>query len=195
MSESLAPVFKDFLICFQQSAIRETGRRPITCTRAQMDTDLLLPGCESAGYSFWQPVLWPEGGAPLGEHAASFHTSIVEYVSMCRFFEIPFTLPVPEKQSPLSYLWGRRFQTFQNTLALRPETVMDEAVALYQNSGSLFMGFPFAVTFDRGEPLTLILRASDGVMFVSRAERDNAFTSLNTTLREVMPKLRFCFDR
>ena len=60
MHTPLAPILRDYLIRFQQTAIKETGRRPMTFLRTSMDESLLLPGCQRPGFAFWQPV--PSGG-------------------------------------------------------------------------------------------------------------------------------------
>ena len=93
MQTALAPIMRDYLIRFQQTAIKETGRRPLTFLRTPLDEKLLLPGCQRPGYAFWQPIPWQDGNVPLGPLAEQFHHSIVEYLSMCQFLEIHFHLP------------------------------------------------------------------------------------------------------
>lgn len=56
MQTALAPIMRDYLIRFQQTAIKETGRRPLTFLRTPLDEKLLLPGCQRPGYAFWQPA-------------------------------------------------------------------------------------------------------------------------------------------
>ena len=52
MQTALAPIMRDYLIRFQQTAIKETGRRPLTFLRTPLDEKLLLPGCQRPGYAF-----------------------------------------------------------------------------------------------------------------------------------------------
>ena len=66
MQTALAPIMRDYLIRFQQTAIKETGRRPLTFLRTPLDEKLLLPGCQRPGYAFWQPIPWQDGNVPLG---------------------------------------------------------------------------------------------------------------------------------
>ena len=87
MQTALAPIMRDYLIRFQQTAIKETGRRPLTFLRTPLDEKLLLPGCQRPGYAFWQPIPWQDGNVPLGPLAGKFHRSIVEYLSMWVGFE------------------------------------------------------------------------------------------------------------
>jgi len=56
MSTPLASVLRDYLVRYQQMAIRETGHRPVTWLRTPMDDALLLPGCSSPGLAFCQAV-------------------------------------------------------------------------------------------------------------------------------------------
>ena len=42
MQTALAPIMRDYLIRFQQTAIKETGRRPLTHLRTPMDEKLVL---------------------------------------------------------------------------------------------------------------------------------------------------------
>ena len=49
MQTALAPIMRDYLIRFQQTAIKETGRRPLTFLRTPLDEKLLLPGCQRPG--------------------------------------------------------------------------------------------------------------------------------------------------
>lgn len=58
MSTPLAPVLRDYLVRYQQMAIRETGHRPATWLRTPMEESLLLPGCARPGYAFWQHHAW-----------------------------------------------------------------------------------------------------------------------------------------
>ena len=48
MNSPLAPVLRDYLVRYQQMAIRETGHRPITWLRTPMEEALLLPGCQTS---------------------------------------------------------------------------------------------------------------------------------------------------
>ena len=123
---SLSPIMRDYLVRFQQTAMRETGRRPVTFLRAPMDESLLLPGCLRPGYACWQPMPW-NGEAPLGPKADHFHESIRQYVSLCQFLEIHFRLPVTRAGSPLSFLYGRVFESCKNTLTAPPDRAFEEA--------------------------------------------------------------------
>ena len=104
MQTALAPIMRDYLIRFQQTAIKETGRRPLTFLRTPLDEKLLLPGCQRPGYAFWQPIPWQDGNVPLGPLAGKFHRSIVEYLSMCQFLEIRFHLPVAHMNLSLIHI-------------------------------------------------------------------------------------------
>lgn len=106
MQTALLPIMRDYLVRFQQTAIKETGRRPLCWLRSPKDEALVIPGCRRPGYAFWQPISWKDDQAPLGEHTAEFHQSIVDYLSLCQFLEIrffsaggrfwqPIQLPVP----------------------------------------------------------------------------------------------------
>ena len=111
MPGKITPIVNDFLVRFQQGAIRETGRRPLTFLRTPMDEALIVPGCQRPGYAFWQPIAWSEPEIPLGEHADKFHRSIIDYLSVCQMLEIRFKLPVTPAKSPLSFLYDRVFET------------------------------------------------------------------------------------
>jgi len=60
MQAALAPIMRDYLIRFQQTALKETGRRPFTFLRVPMEEKLVLPGCRRPGFAFWQPVPWKD---------------------------------------------------------------------------------------------------------------------------------------
>lgn len=90
MQTALLPIMRDYLVRFQQTAIKETGRRPLCWLRSPKDEALVIPGCRRPGYAFWQPISWKDDQAPLGEHTAEFHQSIVDYLSLCQFLEIRF---------------------------------------------------------------------------------------------------------
>ena len=126
MNSPLAPVLRDYLVRYQQMAIRETGHRPMTWLRTPMEESLLLPGCQKSGYSFWQPVEWKNDKAPVGK-PEGFHQSIVDYLSMCQFYEICFELPVAASGSPLSFLHGRVFECCANTTEPPPQMLPAEA--------------------------------------------------------------------
>ena len=102
MQTAMLPIMRDYLVRFQQSAIKETGRRPLSWLRTPEDEPLVIPGCRRPGYVFWQPIAWKEEKAPLGKQAAKFHQSIVDYLSLCQFLEMRFYLPVPASGNPLS---------------------------------------------------------------------------------------------
>ena len=194
MAIILAPIMRDYLIRFQQTAIKETGRRPLTYLRTPMDEKLVISGCQRPGFAFWQPVAWADNKAPLGSHAAAFHDSIRQYVSMCQFLEIRFKLPVAHMGSPLSFLYGRTFETGRNTESAPPSRAFEEAVQQQKAQPELPLGFCMAQTCDGGEPLLLMLRAEDGQAYVLRPERDVAPTYLNIMVDRLLPKLQFVYD-
>ncbi len=194
MPASFQPIMRDYLIRFQQTAIRETGRRPLTFTRAPMDDKLVLPGCQRPGYVFWQPIAWPDGQAPLGEHANLFHHTIIEYLSMCQFMEMRFHLPVAPTNSPLSFLFGRVFETYKNTEAAPPARAFDEAVTYQQEHPERALSFCMAATCDEGEQLLLNLRAEDGVVMIHSADKPMDPIDLRLTVDRLLPKLQFVYD-
>ena len=67
MQTALLPIMRDYLVRFQQTAIKETGRRPLCWLRSPKDEALVIPGCRRPGYAFWQPISWKDDQAPLGE--------------------------------------------------------------------------------------------------------------------------------
>ncbi len=194
MQTALAPIMRDYLIRFQQTAIRETGRRPLTYLRAPMDEKLLLPGCQRPGYAFWQPIPWRDGAAPLGDQAGDFHHTILEYVSMCQFLEIRFHLPVAHMGSPLSFLYGRTFETCKNTESSPPARAFEEARLYRREHPALPLSYCMAATCDDAEPLLLMLRAEDGQAFIQHAVGDVAPLYLKLTIDRLLPKLQFVYD-
>lgn len=194
MSTALAPILRDFLVRYQQLAIRETGHRPTTCLRTPMDEKLLLPGCTRPGYAFWQPVPWKNDKPPLGKAAESFHSSIIEYVSMCQFLEIRFQLPVAHIGSPLSFLYGRTFECCPNTENNPPERAFEEAGMYRREHPEWPLAYCMAVTCDDGEPLMLMLRAEDGEAFVQRTMAETKPMYLKLGVDRLLPKLRFVYD-
>ena len=56
MQTALLPIMRDYLVRFQQTAIKETGRRPLCWLRSPKDEALVIPGCRRPGYAFWQPL-------------------------------------------------------------------------------------------------------------------------------------------
>ena len=54
MQTAMLPIMRDYLVRFQQSAIKETGRRPLSWLRTPEDEPLVIPGCRRPGYVFWQ---------------------------------------------------------------------------------------------------------------------------------------------
>jgi len=194
MHTALAPILRDFLVRYQQTAIRETGRRPMTYLRTPMDEALLLPGCPRPGYAFWQPIAWPGGGVPLGEEAAQFHTSIVEYLSLCQFLEVRFRLPVAPKGSPLSFLYGRVFETFRSTESAPPARAFAEAALYARENPSLPLSYCMAATCDEGEALLVMLRASDGGAYLLRTQGEPEPLYLKLGLDRLLPKLQFVYD-
>lgn len=191
---SLSPIFRDCLVRYQQTAIRETGRRPVTLVRPSVPEDLLLPGCSLSGASCWQPMPWKDGCAPLGPHAQHFHPSIVQYLSLCQFLEIRFTLPVMPSGSPLSFLYRRVLEALPNTELSPPSRAFDQAEALHQRHSKLPLALCMAASCDGGEPVLLMLQASDGQAFLLRPTRGEEPLFLKIGLDRLLPKLRFVYD-
>ena len=194
MAIILAPIMRDYLIRFQQTAIKETGRRPLTYLRTPMDEKLVISGCQRPGFAFWQPVAWADNKAPLGKHAAAFHDSIRQYVSMCQFLEIRFHLPVAHMGSPLSFLYGRTFECCPNTENNPPERAFEEAGMYRREHPEWPLAYCMAVTCDDGEPLMLMLRAEDGEAFVQRTMAETKPMYLKLGVDRLLPKLRFVYD-
>ena len=163
----------------------------MTFLRAPMEDALLLPGCIKPGYTFWQPAAWPEGLPVPGGKAGAFHESILEYLSMCQFLEIPFRLPVAPKGSPLSFLHGRIFETCPNTVSHPPARALEEAFLYQREHPALPLAFCMAQTADGGEPLLLMLRAEDGRALIQSALDDRQVFNLNVGLDRLLPKLQF----
>ena len=193
MPGKLTPIVNDFLVRFQQTAIKETGRRPLTYSRTPMEEALIVPGCQRPGFVFWQPVAWPGTGAPLGEHAGMFHQSIVDLVSVCQTLEIRFKLPVTPAKSPLSFLYNRVFEIYANTVSTPPERAFDEAVFAYQTQAGAPLSFCMASTCDGQEPLQMMLDAADGQMYVLRAYEQDQPVYCKITIDRLLPKLRFIY--
>ena len=194
MQGALSPIMRDFLIRFQQTAIKETGRRPLTFARTPMDDKLVLPGCQRPGFVFWQPIAWKDNHVPLGGNAKRFHSSIIEYVSMCQLLEIRFRLPVAPLNSPLSFLYGRVFETYKNTDAAPPSRAFDEALLYQREHPDLPLAYNMAASCDSGTPLLVMLRAEDGQMFVQRIDRDSQPVFCKLTIDRLLPKLQFVYD-
>lgn len=194
MASRITPIMRDFLIRFQQTAIKETGRRPLTYTRTPMDDKLVLPGCQRPGYAFWQPIAWKDEKPPLGENANEFHQSIVEYLSMCQFMEIRFRLPVAPMNSPLSFVYGRTFETYRNTESAPPVRAFEEAIFYHRQHPAQPLCYCMAATCDGGAPLLIMLRAEDGQMFIKRADRDGDPVFLKLTIDRLLPKMQFVYD-
>ena len=194
MPGKLAPIVNDFMVRFQQTAIKETGRRPLTYHRTPMEEALIVPGCRRPGFVFWQPVSWPETGVPLGENAGMFHQSIVDVLSVCQTLEIRFKLPVTSVKSPLSFLYNRVFETFANTVSTPPERAFDEAVFACQNKPGMPLSFCMAATCDGQEPLQMMLDAADGQMYVLRDYEQDQPVYCRITIDRLLPKLRFIYE-
>lgn len=194
MQAALMPIMRDYLIRFQQTAIKETGRRPLAFLRVPMDEKLVMLGCQRPGYVFWQPIPWKDGIAPLGEHAELFHHSIRDYLSMCQFLEIRFHLPVAPMNSPLSFLYNRVFETYKNTESAPPSRAFEEAVFYAHEHEGSPLSYCMAATCDGGEPLLIMLRAQDGQGYILRAEGDTAPIYLKLTVDRLLPKLKFVYD-
>lgn len=194
MPTALAPVLRDYLVRYQQMSIRETGHRPMTWLRTPMDSALLLPGCTKPGYAFWQPVPWKNDRPPLGKAAQGFHQSILDYVSMCQFLEIRFQLPVAHAGSPLSFLYGRTFESCKNTESNPPSRVFEEAAMYRSEHPEWPLSYCMAVTCDNGEPLALMLRAEDGEAFLLRTMTEAKPLYLKLGVDRLLPKVRFVYD-
>ena len=194
MQSALMPIMRDYLVRFQQTAIKETGRRPLTFLRTPMDEKLTLPGCKRAGFVFWQPIPWKDGIVPLGSHAAAFHPGIIDYLSLCQFLEIRFRLPVSPLNSPLSFLYNRVFETYKNTESSPPSRALEEALFCNRENPLLPLAFPMAATCDGGEPLLISLRAQDGQAFVLHGDGEKEPFHLKLTVDRLLPKLRFVYE-
>lgn len=194
MTTALTPILRDTLVRFQQTAIRETGRRPMTWLRTPMDDALVLPGCQRPGFAFWQPIAWRNGKVPLGKKADRFHQSIIEYVSMCQFLEIRFRLPVARAGSPLSFLYGRVFETCKNTESAPPSRAFEEAALYEREHPELPLAYCMAITCDEGEPLLLMLRAEDGEAYIQHTMGTAAPLHLKLGVDRLLPKLQFVYD-
>ena len=194
MPGKLTPIMRDYLIRFQQTAIRETGRRPLTYLRTPMDDKLVLPGCQRPGFVFWQPIAWEDGQAPLGESAKLFHQSILDYLSMCQFLEIRFRLPVAPMNSPLSFMYGRVFETCRNTELAPPSRAFEEAELYRRLHPDQPLAYCMATTCDGGDPLLMMLAAEDGQLFVCHAEHDPQPVPCRMMVDRLLPKLQFVFD-
>lgn len=188
----LAPVLRDFLVRYQQTAVRQTGCRPLAWLRTPMDDALLLPGSPKPGCTCWQPVAWPDGQPALGPAAELFHQSIIDYVSMCQFLEIFFRLPVAHAGSPLSFLHGRTFACCANTVHFPPSRALEEAALYCREHADLPLSYLMASTCDDGEPLMIFLRAQDGEVLLCRSHGKPL--ELKLGLERFLPKLQFVYD-
>lgn len=194
MQAALIPIMRDYLIRFQQTALKETGRRPLTFLRTPMEEKLVLPGCQRPGYAFWQPIPWKDGKPPLGQASAQFHPTIVDYLSMCQFLEIRFHLPVAPLNSPLSFLYNRAFETYKNTESAPPSRAFEEARLYAKEHPQIPLNYCMAATCDGGEPLLLCLRAEDGQAFITRVDTHADPLYLKLTVDRLLPKLKFVYD-
>lgn len=194
MQTALLPIMRDYLVRFQQTAIKETGRRPLCWLRSPKDEALVIPGCRRPGYAFWQPISWKDDQAPLGEHTAEFHQSIVDYLSLCQFLEIRFFLPVAGSGSPYSFLYRRVFEAERNTDSALPEQKFQEALDYAAQRPELPLSFCMAATCDEGEKLMLMLRAEDGEAYIVPADQNREPVYLNATLERLLPRVQFVYD-
>ena len=194
MQTAMLPIMRDYLVRFQQSAIKETGRRPLSWLRTPEDEPLVIPGCRRPGYVFWQPIAWKEEKAPLGKQTAKFHQSIVDYLSLCQFLEMRFYLPVPASGNPLSFLYRRVFETERNTESAPPEQKFQEALLYAKEHPNLPLSFRLAATCDEGEPLLLMLRAEDGQAYILPADGSREPVYLSTTLERLLPRVQFVYE-
>ncbi|MFH1513195.1 MAG: hypothetical protein ABIG45_07560 [Bacillota bacterium] len=193
MTGKLTPIVNDFLVRFQQGAVKETGRRPLTFRRTPMDEALVVPGCQRPGFVFWQPIAWPEGNAPLGGHAAKFHRSTVDFLSVCQMLEIRFKLPVTPAKSPLSFLYDRVFETYPNTVSATPARAFEEAAFAFESNPNIPMAFCMAASCDGLEPLQMMLDAADGQMYMLRAYDPDQPMFCKIPIDRLLPKLRFVY--
>lgn len=189
---AISNIMRDCLVRYQQTAVRETGRRPATFLREPMDEALLLPGCPRAGYACWQPVAW-DGEVPLGREAHRFHESIREYLSLCQFLEVRFVLPVANAGGPLGFLYGRVFETCRNTVSRPPERAFEEALTAHRFETDLPLSYCMAQTCDGGEALLVMVRAEDGGVFVRHASGAVRMLDLKLGLDRLLPKLKFVY--
>ena len=194
MQTALAPIMRDYLIRFQQTAIKETGRRPLTYARTPMDEKLVLSGCKRPGFVFWQPIPWTDGQAPTGEEAELFHPTIQSYLSLCQFLEIRFHLPVAPLNSPLSFLYNRVFETYKNTESAPPSRAFEEALFYSRENPDLPLSFAMAATCDGGDPLLIMLRAEDGQAYIRHAAGELPPLGLKLTVDRLLPKLKFIYE-
>ncbi len=194
MPGKITPIVNDFLVRFQQGAIKETGRRPLTYQRESIETGLIVPGCQRPGFVFWQPIAWPDGQVPLGKHAPSFHTDIVEYLSVCQMLEIRFKLPVTPAKSPLSFLYNRVFETYASTVSAPPARAFAEGVYAHDVDAATPLAYCMATTCDDLEPLRMMLDAANGQMFVLRADEPDQPVYCKISIDRLLPKLRFVYE-
>ncbi|MBQ7886140.1 MAG: hypothetical protein IJ313_04515 [Clostridia bacterium] len=190
---AISNIMRDYLVRYQQTALRETGRRPMTFLREPMDEKLLLPGCPRAGYAFWQPVAW-EKEVPFGREAHRFHESIREYLSLCQFLEVRFVLPVANAGSPLSFLYGRVFETCRSTDSRPPERAFEEALTAQCYEPDMPLSYCMAQTCDEKEALLLMVRADDGGVYVRYASMKARVLDLKLGLDRLLPKLQFVYQ-
>jgi hypothetical protein len=194
MPGKITPIVNDFLVRFQQGAVKETGRRPITFLRTPMDEGLIVPGCQRPGYVFWQPIAWPDANVPLGAHADKFHIHIVDYLSVCQMLEIRFKLPVTQAKSPLSFLYDRVFETYPNTVSAPPARALEEAVFASGTNPGVPLAFCMAGSCDHLEPLQMMLDAADGQMYILRAYDPDQPVFCKIPVDRLLPKLRFVYE-
>ncbi len=194
MPVSLAPIMRDYLIRFQQSSIKATGHRPLSLIHTPMDEPLWLPGCTQVGYSYWQPIAWNNEKAPVGSYATHFHQSIIEYVSLCQFLEIPFRLPIAQSHRPLSFLYQRVFETFKNTHSMPPCDAFEEAFLLSHFQKDKHISYAFARTCDPFDPLLLMIHADTGFAYIDCVGHDLPLVELHVSLDRLLPKLQFSFE-
>lgn len=193
MDTALREAMSAYLVRYQQTAIRETGRRPLARARTPMDEALVLPGCQRPGYVFWQPVPWGGAQPPFGKRKALFHQSIRDYLSVCRFLEIRFRLPVTQAKTPLRFLYDRVFEASANTRFFTPGLAFDEAALAHKAEPSMPLAYCMATTCDDGEPLRILLGASDGQVCFARADGGEPVYG-RMTVERLLPKLRFVYE-
>ena len=193
METAFREAIVSYLVRYQQTAIKETGRRPLARARKPMDDELVVPGCQRPGYVFWQPVPWRNDQPPFGKHKALFHESVRDYLSICRFLEIRFRLPVTQAKTPLRFLYDRVFETYANTRDLTPGRAFDAAALAAKESPDAPFGYCMAATCDDGEPLQILLMAKDGQVCFTRADGGEPVYG-RMTVERLLPKLQFVYE-
>lgn len=191
---TISPIVRYYFLRYQQTAIRETGRRPMILRSKAINESLMLPGCPLKDYTFWQPIPWAEGNVPLGDNAGAFHSSIIDYVSLCQFFEMQFHLPIPAFNNTASFARERVFECIRNTEDFPPAAAFDKAVEIHAGTPEIPLYYPMAATCDSGHPIILGIWADSTEAFLLVPGGSNKPVWLCLTLEKLLPKLRFVYD-